>query len=118
MGTYLNQISLFAETIKSLKDTTITNIVLIGQIPAPTFEEAPRAGMLLERLTGTGIGPCSTDSIGNPVAVIKGTDSEKPPIFVVAHLDTVVDREIDHNFSVQKKFTARRAELSKPTFLL
>ncbi len=102
MSTYLNQISSFVETIKSFKDTIITNIVLVGQIPSPTFEEGRRATMLLGRLAEAGVEQCTTDSLGNPVAIIRGTDSGKPPIFVVAHLDTVVDKKLEHNLTVQK----------------
>ncbi len=98
----LNQIPFFVETIKSLKDTIITNIILTGQIPAPTFEEEQRAAMLLERFSNAGIERCTTDTIGNPVGIIPGTSSDKPPIFVVAHLDTVVDREVDHNYMVTR----------------
>ncbi len=101
-NTYLNQIPSFVEIIKSFKDMVITNIVLIGQVPAPTFEEGPRATMLLGRLAEAGVEQCTTDSLGNPVAIIRGTDPEKPPIFVVAHLDTVVDKKLEHNLTVGK----------------
>ncbi|MDY6824211.1 MAG: peptidase dimerization domain-containing protein [Thermodesulfobacteriota bacterium] len=102
MNNYLNEIPLFVDRIKSLADTIITNIVLIGQVPSPTFEEAERANALLERLSESGVEQCTTDSIGNPVGIIKGKNPDLPPIFVVAHLDTVVDKEVDHNFTVKK----------------
>lgn len=106
MNNYLNEIPLFVDTIKSLAGTIITNIVLIGQVPSPTFEEQERADALLERLSESGVEQCTTDSIGNPVGIIKGNNPEKPPIFVVAHLDTVVDRDVDHNFTVKKNSIA------------
>ncbi len=99
---HLTQIPFFTETIKSLKDTILTNIILIGQVPAPTFEEHQRAALLLERFSNAGLERCTTDSIGNPVGVIPGTDPDKPPIFVVAHLDTVVDKDIEHNYTVTR----------------
>lgn len=102
MTSYINQIPFFVEKIKSLKDAVITNIILTGQIPAPTFEEGQRADMLLERFSNAGLERCTTDTIGNPVGIIPGTSSNKPPIFVVAHLDTVVDREVDHNYTVTR----------------
>ncbi|MFO8048652.1 MAG: M20/M25/M40 family metallo-hydrolase [Desulfosudaceae bacterium] len=100
MNEQLNKVPLFVETIKSLKDTILTNIILLGQVPAPTFEEQQRAALLLERFSGAGLERCTTDSIGNPVGVIPGTDPDKPPIFLVAHLDTVIDKEIEHNYTV------------------
>jgi len=101
MMPHSNQIPLFVETIKSIKETIITNIVLTGQVPAPTFEEAQRAEMLLERFSTAGI-ECAADGMGNPVGIIKGKDPGKPPLFVVAHLDTVVNRDVDHNYTVKK----------------
>jgi acetylornithine deacetylase/succinyl-diaminopimelate desuccinylase-like protein len=102
MTSSINQIPLFVERIKSLKDTIITNIILTGQIPAPTFEEGQRAEMLLERFSHAGLERCTPDTIGNPVAVLPGRSADKPPIFVVAHLDTVVDREVDHNYTITR----------------
>jgi len=102
MTSYINQIPSFMDTIKSLKDTIITNIILTGQVPAPTFEEEQRAEMLLERFSNSGLERCTPDTVGNPVAIIPGTSSDKPPIFVVAHLDTVVDRDVDHNYTVTR----------------
>ena len=102
MTSSINQIPLFVERIKSLKDTIITNIILTGQIPAPTFEEGQRAEMLLERFSNAGLERCTPDTIGNPVAVLPGNSADKPPIFVVAHLDTVVDREVDHNYTITR----------------
>jgi len=102
MTSYLNQIPSFVETIKSIKDIILTNIILTGQIPAPTFEEGPRAEMLLERFSGAGIERCTTDTIGNPVGIVQGSDPARPPVFVVAHLDTVVDKDVDHNYTVTR----------------
>lgn len=101
-NTYLNDIPSYVEIIKSFRDTVITNIVLIGQVPSPTFEEARRATMLLGRFVEAGVDQCTTDSLGNPVGIIRGTNPDLPPIFVVAHLDTVVDKKLEHNLAVHK----------------
>lgn len=100
MDTLINQIPSFVETIKSIRDTILANIILVGQIAAPTFEEQQRGEMLLDRFSSTGLERCTTDSIGNPVGIIPGTDSSQPPIFVVAHLDTLIDKEVEHNYTV------------------
>ncbi|MCK5783464.1 MAG: M20/M25/M40 family metallo-hydrolase, partial [Desulfobacterales bacterium] len=83
-------------------DTIITNIVLIGQIPSPTFHEEKRAEILLERMSQSGVDQCTTDSFQNPIGIIRGTDRIKPPIFVVAHIDTFIEKDIDHNYTVKK----------------
>jgi len=51
METHLNLIPKFVNIIKSIQETIITNIVLIGQTPAPTFREKKRTDVFLERLT-------------------------------------------------------------------
>jgi len=88
MSEYLDNIPSFVETIKSMKETIITNIVLVGQTPAPTFKEKRRAKVFMERLAESQVDECTTDGYRNPVGIIHGVPGEKPPIFVVAHLDT------------------------------
>lgn len=88
MSKYLDSIPSFVETIKSMKETIITNIVLIGQTPAPTFKEKRRSKVFMERLAESQVDECTTDGYRNPVGIIHGASADKPPIFVVAHLDT------------------------------
>jgi len=38
MDDHLDKLHGFVDTITSMKETIITNIVLIGQVPAPTFK--------------------------------------------------------------------------------
>ncbi|MBW1961376.1 MAG: hypothetical protein JRJ04_07960, partial [Deltaproteobacteria bacterium] len=100
METYLEKLPDYLDAIKSLKETIITNIVLIGQIPAPTFKERRRATVFMERLAESQVDECTTDGYRNPIGIIRGRSENKPPIFVVAHLDTPVSAEMVHNFRV------------------
>jgi tripeptide aminopeptidase len=102
MSDYLEKLPGFVETIKSIKETIITNIVLIGQTPAPTFKEKKRTSVFMERLAEFQVDECTTDGYRNPIGIIKGTSESKPPIFVVAHLDTIFDKDVDHYYSIQK----------------
>jgi tripeptide aminopeptidase len=99
---YLEKLPGFVETIKSIKETVITNIVLIGQTPAPTFKEKKRTSIFMERLAEFQVDECTTDGYRNPIGIIKGTSESKPPIFVVAHLDTIFDKDVDHYYSIQE----------------
>lgn len=102
MDQLINRLPSYIEPIKSIKETIIANILLIGQIPSPTFHEYHRAKVLMERLAEFQVDECSTDSYQNPIGIIRGTSSgAKPPIFLVSHLDTVFDKDIDHNFVVK-----------------
>ncbi len=102
MDNYIDQLPSFIETIASIKETIITNIVLMGQVPAPTFKEKKRGQVFLDRLAELQVDECTTDGYRNPIGVIRGTSGTQPPIFVVAHLDTFFGTDIDHNFKIDK----------------
>lgn len=89
------------EQIKSLREIIITNIALIGQTPAPTFKEKKRSKVFMERLAEFNVDEVTTDGYRNPIGIIRGTDASKPPIFVLAHLDTFF--EGDHlNYTIKE----------------
>ncbi|MBW2219392.1 MAG: M28 family peptidase, partial [Deltaproteobacteria bacterium] len=98
----LENITSYVDIIKSIQETILANIVLVGQIPAPTFHESQRASFFMERLAEAQIDECTVDDFQNPIGIIRGTSRQKPPIFVVAHLDTFIDKEVDHNFTIKK----------------
>ena len=102
MDNFIDKLPGFVDTIKSIQETIITNIVLIGQIPAPTFKEKKRTSVFMERLAEFQVDECTTDGYRNPIGIIKGTSESKPPIFVVAHLDTIFSKDIDHYYSIQE----------------
>jgi acetylornithine deacetylase/succinyl-diaminopimelate desuccinylase-like protein len=103
MEKYLDKLPSFVEAIKSMKETIIANIVFIGQIPAPTFKEKKRADFFMKRLAEFQVDECTTDGYRNPIGIIRGTSTSKPSIFVVAHLDTIFEKDIDHNYTVRKR---------------
>lgn len=102
MDGYLDKLPGFVDTIRSMKETIITNIVLIGQVPAPTFNEKRRTSVFMERLAEFQVDECTTDGYRNPIGIIKGTRESKPPIFVVAHLDTIFGKDVDHYYTIQE----------------
>ena len=103
MEKYLDELPSVVEAIKSIKEIIIANIVFIGQIPAPTFKEKRRTDLFMERLAEFQVDECTTDAYRNPIGIIRGTSPSKPPVFVVAHLDTVFEKNVDHNYTVRKK---------------
>ncbi len=96
----LRQLPAMVDQIRAIRDTIITNIVLIGQTPAPTFREKRRTAVFMERLADFQVDEVTTDGYRNPIGVIHGTAPDKPPIFVVAHLDTFFNRDIVYNYTV------------------
>jgi len=102
MDKYLDDLPSLPDKIKSIRETIIANIVLIGQIPSPTFKEKRRTKVIMERLAEFQVDECTTDGYRNPIGIIRGTSRKKPPIFVVAHIDTFFGRDIDHNFTIKE----------------
>lgn len=102
MSIYIDRLPQFVDTLRTMMDTIITNTVLIGQVPAPTFDEQQRVDLFLERLSGFAVDECTTDGFLNPIGIIRGQSRTLPPIFVVAHMDSSFGKEVDHNFTVKK----------------
>lgn len=102
MDDFLQNLPDMVDEIKAMRDMIITNIVLIGQTPAPTFKEKRRSMVFMERMAEFGVDEVTTDGYRNPIGIIRGASPEKPPIFVVAHLDTFFDRDIVHNYTIKK----------------
>jgi acetylornithine deacetylase/succinyl-diaminopimelate desuccinylase-like protein len=88
--------------LTSLRDTLLTNIVMLGEIPAPTFHEQQRRRFLVNRFNQYQMLNCSTDEAGNGLGIIPGEGGDRN-ILVVAHLDTVFDESIDHTISIETK---------------
>lgn len=68
--------------------------ITIQQVPAPTFEEARRAALVLERMRAIGL----TDTEQDPIANVYGRRpgrADRPALMVSAHLDTVFPRDTD-----------------------
>ena len=64
----------------------------ICEVPAPTFEEEARGGLLAQLLAETGLSP-QRDEVGNVTARLPG--GAGPRVLIAAHLDTVFDAGVD-----------------------
>ena len=102
MGEFLENLPAMVDDIRAIKDIIITNIVLIGQVPAPTFKEKRRSQIFMDRMAEFGVDEVTTDGYRNPIGIIRGTDREKPPIFMVAHLDTFFEKDMVHNYTIKE----------------
>jgi len=103
MDDMLARLPSFVDGIRSIKESVIANIVLIGQTPAPTFHESTRTEIFLERLVDAQADQCATDDFNNAIGIIRGqAGTPKASILLVSHLDTPFAPEIDHNYVVRK----------------
>jgi len=102
MNNFLEKLPGLVDEIKSLKEIIITNIVLIGQTPAPTFREKQRSKLFMDRLAEFQVDEVTTDGYRNPIGIIRGTHAGNPPIFVHAHLDTFHEETQQINYTIKE----------------
>lgn len=88
------------QQIEELKEALLANLVMLGEIPAPTFNEEERIEFLINRFKEAGIKRHSIDQVQNGVGVIEGSKSNGKNILVVAHVDTVFDEDTDHTITI------------------
>ena len=86
----------YKKKIESLKDMVLANLVMISEIPAPTFNEHKRVDFLVDRFSEEHLHNCSTDEMGNALGILQGTTGDKN-ILIVAHIDTFFDHNVDHS---------------------
>ena len=88
-------------TCKELQELILTNLVMINEQPAPTFQEAKRSHIFCERINAANnLMQCGMDEMDNGVGILPGKDPDKN-ILVVSHLDTHFAETYDHRVSIQ-----------------
>jgi acetylornithine deacetylase/succinyl-diaminopimelate desuccinylase-like protein len=68
--------------------------IAIQQVPAPTFDEAERSTLVLDRLRALGLSDIASDELGNVYGRRPGREP-RPGLLISAHLDTVFPRDTD-----------------------
>jgi len=84
------------EQLETYRELLLANLVMLSEIPSPTFHEQERIAFLEQRFTECGLDNCSTDETGNGFGILPGTDG-KETILVTAHADTSFSKKEDHN---------------------
>ncbi|EMS31879.1 Acetylornithine deacetylase [Mariniradius saccharolyticus AK6] len=80
--------------IETIDSETIRDMIMLTEIPAPTFLEANKAKVYADMLRAAGADSVWMDEVGNVIALRKGK-SKGGKIIVDAHLDTVFPLETD-----------------------
>lgn len=88
------------ERLEAVREIFLANLIMIGEIPAPTFQEERRAQFMLQRYSEAGLSSSSIDEAGNAVAVYPGRDRTRN-LLAVAHLDTIFPSTLDHTVKVE-----------------
>ena len=106
METEFNEVmadlSAFENIYSEVRDTLLANLVMISEIPAPTFQEKERVSFMLDRFTELNLINTSTDEYGNALGILSGTSGSRN-ILLVSHLDTFFDQKTDHSVSIGPK---------------
>lgn len=95
----LKKIHPHRESLHSVRELLLANAMMIGEIPAPTGDEADRINFLINRYTEDGLQNISLDEAGNGMAILPGKKRKKN-ILVCAHADTAFNHNVDHAMSV------------------
>ena len=89
------------KALQPLREEMLASLVMLGQIPAPTYGEDQRVQHMLDRFVEARLSEAGRDEIGNAVGFLPGRVGKRT-IMLVAHLDTIVPRTIDHNVVVEE----------------
>ncbi|MBN1515430.1 peptidase dimerization domain-containing protein [Candidatus Sumerlaeota bacterium] len=87
------------KALEESRENLLASLVIISEIPAPTFQEAARIQYLKDRFTEYGLTNYTCDETGNGSVVIDGATGERN-ILILAHVDTVHKSSVDHTVTV------------------
>lgn len=96
----LDELPGIEKTITEKREILLANLVMLGEIPAPTFREEERIEFLLNRFREAELSKNSIDEVGNGIGILKGENGEDN-ILMVAHADTVFDEKVDHTIDIK-----------------
>ena len=85
--------------LEKFKKLVLTDAVLLGEIPSPTFNEENRIRLAVDRFRENGLESPEIDESGNASAVIPGSEG-RSSILVMAHADSVFDLNTPHVLNV------------------
>lgn len=87
------------DALRHLREILFANVVMAGEIPAPTGYERRITRFLSDRFTECGLDNISLDQAGNVAGVISGKSGRRN-LLVAAHVDKIWAESEDHTVSV------------------
>ncbi len=93
-------LSAISDAISSHIEVFLSDLMLIAEIPAPTFDSLRRQDHVIERLTEFGYSHVSIDEQQTISAVISGKKSTRTTV-LLSHLDTIHPVTTDHSAVIQ-----------------
>lgn len=96
----LERVCRLPEELDPLREMLLANVVMISEIPAPTFGEEKRIAFIKQRFTECGLNSVSTDEAGNGLGLLPGTLGDRT-ILLVAHADTPFSSSENHTCTIE-----------------
>lgn len=90
---------LYREKLRNLREILFANLVMAGEIPAPTGRERRIAQFLSDRFTEAGLSNISLDQAGNVAGVRAGCQGGRN-LLVLAPIDKIWPESEDHTMTV------------------
>ena len=101
----LDTLPRYRKRMAELSEIMLANLVMIAEIPAPTFSEERRTGFVLDRMNEYQLLNCSTDEVGNGLGILPGEVGDRN-ILLVAHMDTVFPDGMDHMVTIEPGYVS------------
>ena len=95
----LDSLEIFEKKIRNMDELLLANLVMINELPAPTFDEKFRSEFLINRFAEDNLLNCSYDEKHNAFGILPGKNQDRN-ILLTAHIDTIFDSKVDHTISV------------------
>ena len=95
----LKEIPSLIESLRENRETYLTDAVLLGEIPSPTFREKDRVRLALDRFRENGLEDPDIDEFGNASGILPGSEGSSS-ILVMAHADSVFGPDVRHVLNV------------------
>jgi tripeptide aminopeptidase len=96
---FKKKLSGLEDELKKYREVLLANLVMVGEIPAPTSDESRRIEFILNRFDESGLTDSSIDGAGNGVGVLSGKENDEA-ILINAHADTIFSSKMDHTMQV------------------
>ena len=98
--TILEELDEYVVQLEDFRETLLSTMVMVNEIPAPTFKERNRAVFLVDRFSELEMLNASIDEKDNVLGIIPGRRGDRD-ILVVAHLDSLFDETVDHTVTLE-----------------
>ncbi len=86
--------------LEGYREMLLANLVMAGEIPAPTFQEQARVEFVKQRFVECGLEQVSSDAAGNGLGLLRGRTGSRA-ILLHAHADTPFPETLPHTLNVE-----------------